>query len=80
MAESFLEEQVRRIKRLTERMSRVQTEAAKLTDELTRHRELIAHSPLDQVRDFRPHDSYMHESRDSHRPQLRGSRRRKGRK
>ena len=55
MAESFLEDQLRRIREMTERMSRATDHAAELNDELARHREAIRRSPLNEVRDFRPY-------------------------
>ena len=46
MAESFLEDQLRRIREMTERMSRATDHAAELNDELTRNREASRRSPL----------------------------------
>lgn len=57
MAESFLEEQLQRIKALTERMRQVQNRAAELTRELAREREMHHHSPLQDIRDLRTHTS-----------------------
>ena len=50
MAESFLEEQLKRIKDMSEQMSRVTTE---LSNELARDRESSHQGPIDQVRDLR---------------------------
>ena len=44
MAESFLEEQLKRIREMTEQMSRVRNRAAELEAELARDREL-RHEP-----------------------------------
>jgi hypothetical protein len=52
MAESFLEEQLRRIKAMSERMSRVSNSAAELSSELARDRESSRQDPL-EVRDLR---------------------------
>ena len=57
MAESFLEEQLKRIREMTEQMSRATNHAAQLKDELARNRE-ASRGPLTEVRDFR------HESRE----------------
>ena len=50
MAESFLEEQLKRIKKMSEQMSRVTTE---LSNELARDREKCHQGPIDEVRDLR---------------------------
>jgi hypothetical protein len=56
MAESFLEEQLQRIRDLTEQMSRVQSCAAEPTDELAR-RASGGLGPLHEVRDFRTYSN-----------------------
>jgi len=53
MAESFLEEQLQRIRELTERMSQVQSRSAELSDEIARDRHIAGHNPLNEVRDYR---------------------------
>jgi hypothetical protein len=53
MAEAFLEEQLQRIRKLTERMSQVQSRSAELSDEIARDREIAGHNPLNEVRDYR---------------------------
>jgi hypothetical protein len=53
MAESFLEEQLARIKRLTETMTQAQNRAADLSNELERGRYLVRQTPLHDVRDYR---------------------------
>src|SRR5260370_845898 len=50
MAESFLEEQLKRMKDMSEQMSRVTTE---LSNELARDRESRRQGPSDEVRDLR---------------------------
>ena len=50
MAESFLEEQLKRIKDMSEQMSRVTTE---LSNEMARDRQSIHQGPIDEVRDLR---------------------------
>jgi hypothetical protein len=57
MAEIFLEEQLERIRRLTEQMSQVRSRAAELTEEVERDRAMSRRSPLHDVRDFRRHPS-----------------------
>ena len=53
MAESFLEEQLQRIRKLTERMSQVHAQSAELSDEIARDRDIAGHNPLNEVRDYR---------------------------
>ena len=55
MAESFLEEQLARIRRLNEYMSEAWSRAAAVSDELSRGREFGHFGPLDEVRDYRPY-------------------------
>lgn len=57
MAESFLEEQLRRIRQMNEQMSRVNNNAAELSNEMARDRELHRQDPLHEVRDYRTHIS-----------------------
>ena len=57
MAETFLEDQLRRIREMTERMSRVSNYAAELNDELERNREASRQGPLNEVRDLRHYSS-----------------------
>lgn len=57
MAESFLEEQLKRIQRLTEQVSQVRNRAVELSDELSRERDALRHDPLKEVRDYRQVDS-----------------------
>jgi hypothetical protein len=55
MAESFLEEQLKRIQEMSEWMSRATNRVAELSDELARHRE--SRGPLYDVRDLRLYTS-----------------------
>ena len=57
MAESFLREQLERIRALTERMTAVQNRAAELSNEIAHHREAMQQSPLHEVRDYRTYSS-----------------------
>jgi len=59
MAEAFLEEQLERIKRLTEQMKQVSSQSAELSDTLAHHRETTHHTPLDDVRDYRTYPKSM---------------------
>jgi len=53
MAESFLAETVRRLREMSERMSKARKRMAHLPEEIARDREAMRHGPLDDVRDFR---------------------------
>ena len=55
MAESFLQEQLERIQRLTERMTAVEKHAAELSEAMAHDREALRQSPLHEVRDYRPY-------------------------
>jgi hypothetical protein len=57
MAENFLEEQLKRIREMTEHMTRVRNQAAEVSREVARNRAMIKRSPLHQVRDFRSYSS-----------------------
>jgi hypothetical protein len=57
MAELFLEDQLKRIREMTEWMSRATARAAELNDELIRSRETGRQGPLNEVRDFRTYSS-----------------------
>jgi hypothetical protein len=59
MAESFLEEQLKRIRDMTERMSRAADDLAVINSELARTREASRLGPLDDVRDFRIYSPMM---------------------
>ena len=64
MAESFLEEQLRRIKEMSEQMSRASDSAAELSNEMARERDTNRQDPLQEVRDLRTHISPRPESRE----------------
>jgi hypothetical protein len=53
MSEHFLEEQLKRIREMTEQMTRLRTNAAALSDAFDRERMSGYHNPLYEVRDFR---------------------------
>src|SRR5262249_19320869 len=55
MAESFLKEQLERIKKLTERISAVEGQRERLADEIAHDREAMHRTPLHEVRDYRPY-------------------------
>lgn len=57
MAESFLEEQLHRIRELTARISQAELRAAELSDAIARDREAPPQGPLDSVRDDRAQSS-----------------------
>jgi hypothetical protein len=57
MTESFLEEQLKRIREMSERMSRATSRAAELNDELVRNRAANQQGPLHEVRDLRTYNS-----------------------
>ena len=74
MAESFLEEQLKRIREMTEQVSRARGRAAENLNEMARHRESIERGPLQDVRDFRPFSPDAEELRDrtdDHGPRVR---------
>ena len=58
MAENLLEEQLERIRRLTEQLAQVRSRAAELADEMNRDRAMLKRPPLHEVRDFRSHSSF----------------------
>ena len=53
MADSFLEDQLKRIREMSERMSQATNHAAELSHELARNREAGRQGPLNEVRDLR---------------------------
>jgi len=53
MAESFLAETVRRLREMSERMSKARRRTAELRDEIARDRKAMHLGPLQAVRDFR---------------------------
>ena len=64
MAESFLEEQLRRIRKMSEQMSRASNNAAELSNEMARDRQLNPQDPLHEVRDYRTYISPRPESKE----------------
>ena len=53
MAEAFLEEQLKRIREMSDQMSRVTSNVAELSNELARDRQWGREDPLQDVRDLR---------------------------
>lgn len=51
--DQFLEEQIARLRRLTERMSQMHRGVAEISRLISRDREMLVNGPLHQVRDFR---------------------------
>ena len=51
--DQFLEEQIARMRRLTERMSQMHRGVAENSRLISRDREMLVNGPLHQVRDFR---------------------------
>ena len=64
MAEWFLEEQLKRMKELSEQMSRASHKAAELSNEIARERDEQRQDPLQEVRDLRTHISPRPEPRE----------------
>lgn len=73
VSDTFLEEQLRRIRQLTERMSRITTREG--TDGTSRER--FGHGPLHDVRDVRIVNSVPQKSSSSDTPVRRSRRRRR---
>src|SRR5437762_13612709 len=53
MSEHFLEEQLKRIREMTERMARLQARAAELPEEFERDRATARQGPLEEARELR---------------------------
>jgi hypothetical protein len=53
MSEHFLEEQLRRIRDMTDQMTRLRDSAAELSEAFERDRIAGKHNPLYEIRDFR---------------------------
>lgn len=53
MSEHFLEEQLKRIREMTEQMTRLRNSAAELSEAFDRERVSGYHNPLHEVRDLR---------------------------
>jgi len=58
MEESLLQEQLERVRALSERMSRAQSSVAELSEKLSRERDLMRQHPLHEIRDFRIEQPY----------------------
>jgi hypothetical protein len=56
MSDAFLESQLRRIRELSERMSRLHKESAETSSEIEHERASIPRGPLAEIRDYRPID------------------------
>ena len=68
MDESFLLEQLTRMREMSERMSEVRSLAAEVTEQIARDRDQMRNNPLYQIRDFRteqPYDPLESPRRDS---------------
>jgi hypothetical protein len=65
MAESFLKEQLERIRKMTERMSALESSAAELSDVMAHDRAAMRQGPLDEVRDYRV---YSHREEENETP------------
>jgi len=61
MSEHFLEEQLKRIREMTEQMTRLRKSAAELSETFDRERVSGYHNPLHEVRDFRTLSSELPE-------------------
>lgn len=75
MPEWLLEEQLKRMKEMSEQMSRVSNKAAELSNEMARERELQRQDPLHDVRDVRTYISPRPEPRERSDDHARTSRR-----
>jgi len=64
MAEWFLEEQLKRMKEMSEQMSRATNKAAELPHEMARDRDMQRQDPLQEVRDLRIYISPRPEPRE----------------
>ena len=68
MSEHFLEEQLKRIREMTEQMTRLRNSAAELSEAFDRERVSGYHNPLHEVRDLRTlsSDLRQRDSADEH--------------
>ena len=80
MSEPFLEEQLKRIKEMTEQLRRLRESAAELSDAVERDRTAGRSDPLHDIKDFRspserrPHRADEHGGRQHHRQTSRSRR------
>jgi hypothetical protein len=82
MAESFLEEQLERIRRMSEQMERARRRAAELGNEIARDRKAIRYDPIQEVRDLTYEPGQSHDDAEPeppHRPTASDSIRRRRR-
>jgi hypothetical protein len=56
--DDFLEEQLERMRRLTERMSQMHRRVTENSELISRDRDALYSGPLYEVRDFRTHQTY----------------------
>ena len=77
MGNSFLEEQLERMRRLTERMAQVRSELIIGSEVVSRERELHHDGPLGEIRDYRTHQTHDYASRAEDRPARRRASRKK---
>jgi hypothetical protein len=57
MGNSFLEEQLERVRRLTERMAQIHSNVTENSARISREREARHDSPLQGIRDYRTHQA-----------------------
>ena len=62
MSEHFLEEQLKRIREMTEQMTRLRNSAAELSEAVERDRTASKRDPLHDIRDFRAPSSAASQS------------------
>jgi hypothetical protein len=67
MDDSFLAEQLERMRRLAERMSQMHSHVERNSELISRDRDLLHSTPLHEVRDFRTHQSHSYEERSDRR-------------
>lgn len=84
MAESFLKEQLERIRRMTERLSALEAHTAELSDAMANDRAEMRQGPLHEVRDCRLYSEpttagRSHETREPRRSEARHPSRRRRR-
>jgi hypothetical protein len=63
MDDSFLTEQLERMRRLTERMSQIHSHVERNSELIARDRDLLHSSPLQDVRDYRTLQSHTYDER-----------------
>jgi hypothetical protein len=68
MGNSFLEEQLRRMRQLTERMAQVHSRLTENCEAISRDRDAIHPGPLQGVRDYRIHETQNYADRADDQP------------